>query len=84
MQAQRGNRDEDAGGARDRAGQNEGRGEGQAHALHQDGIGIAAEREKRRMAQACLSGMARQHHQAHARDGPDQDVGGLAQQKIVE
>ncbi len=68
----------------DRARSQEGDDEGEAHPLHQDCVGIAAHREERRVAEACLSGMACQHHESHAGDGPDQDIGGFAQEKVVQ
>ena len=84
VQPEGGNRDEDAGEPGDHARSQEGGDEGKPRPIHQDRVGVAAHREKRRMAEACLAGMTRQHHESHARNGPDQDIGGLAQQEVVQ
>ena len=57
---------------------------GQAEPAHHDRMGVAAGGQECRVAEAWLSGMTREQHQAHAGDGPDQDVGGLADQEIVQ
>ena len=84
MEPERRDGDKDADQPGDRAGKHERRGKGQAEPLHQDGMGVTPGGEKRGMAEAGLPGVTRQDHQAHSRDGPDQDVRRLSDQEIVQ
>ena len=84
MEPERGDRDENPGKPGQEPRQGEGGEKGQAEPLHQNRVGVAPGGEERGVAEARLPGMAGQHHEAHARDGPDEDVGGLPDQEIVE
>ena len=76
--------DEHAGEPGEQSRRREGCEERQTEPIRQDGVGVAPGGQERRVTEARLAGVAGQHHQAHVRDGPDQDVGDLAQQELVE
>ena len=83
MKPERGNGHENADEPGQEPRERKGNEKGQAEPLHQYRVGVAAGGEKRGVSEARLPGVPGQHHEPHPGNGPDEDIGGLTDQKVV-